>query len=130
VKITGPDGDLWTSERPASTEQPWRFAETRIAGHYRMEPSPPLPDVSTMPGFAVGVDSDSSDLRVIKQEESTTEDQPQVVASAFKPSERSELWHSALLCLFAILLGEALLLWTGRKARGTLPQPGMEKGEA
>jgi hypothetical protein len=126
VRIIGPNGDLWVSERPPSAEQAWRFEETDVSGHYRMEADPPLPDMKTMPGFAIAVDAHGSDLRSRSVVAGKGAEAQQMSKAAFTPQQRNELWHGALLCLFVILLGEALLLWSGRNAMGTPPRP--EKG--
>ena len=111
VLVEGPLGISQVVERPR--DGAWEFRETSQPGHYRLRPDPPLPGLLQLPGFAVAVDTQSSDLRGPNRKENpqAAEAQGQLLA----PGARQELWHAVLLSLFLLLLMEAALLYRRRE---------------
>lgn len=112
VQVRGPSGDVYALDRPQDPKAPWLFEATQEVGHYRVSADPPLPDLAPLPGFTVALDAAGSDLRAQGEAAGAGETaaQASAVHAALSAGQRRELWHVALLGLFAFLLAEALLL--------------------
>lgn len=117
VQVKTPDGTLHTVDKPREPEAPWVFAATGAPGHYAVSPDPPLPGLTALPGFAVALDPTGSDLRGPDVAAPATAEAGADVRAALAGGRRTELWHGALLALFALLLGEAVLLYRRRAQR-------------
>jgi hypothetical protein len=122
VQVRTPAGVLRLSERPRAQNTPWTFAATDAPGHYEVAADPPLPGVTSPPGFAVAVDPSGSDLRPVTAQLAPGHSQERPTATAVGITRRTELWHAALALLFIMLLGEALLLFKRRKEDPQLPR--------
>lgn len=113
VKITGPQGAVHTQDRPRDEAQPWAFERTEIPGHYQVQPDPPLPELATLPGFSVALDTVASDLR--GEASSQSQEMQRSEAEKVTSKARTELWHAALGGLFFLLAAEAVLLLRRRR---------------
>lgn len=115
VRVQTPGGALHTVDRPRDEALAWTFEHTVRPGHYTVQPDPPLAGLPSLPGFAVALDPEGSDLRgpvvAVKATGSTAEVQAALAGT------RTELWHAALLGLFGFLLAEGLLLFRRRRDR-------------
>jgi hypothetical protein len=114
VQVQTPDGQLHVAERPVG-EGAWVFEGTKVPGHYRLTPDPPLPGLVALPGFAVALDPAGADLRggPGAGAQANADDGPQVSVGV---TRRTELWHAALFALFLLLLGEGAILFKRRAA--------------
>ncbi|MFN3202984.1 MAG: BatA domain-containing protein [Bradymonadia bacterium] len=113
VKIVTPKGAVHTLDRPRDEAEPWAFEHTEVPGHYQVQPDPPLPELSTLPGFSVAVDAAAADLRGPKTSKSLEVQRSE--AEKVTSSARTELWHAALGFLFLMLAAETGLLFRKRR---------------
>jgi hypothetical protein len=117
VKVQTPTGGVHLMERPTRDGEKWAFAQTGSLGHYGVH-SVEGQDEPMLSGFTVRVDPSLGNLNGEKRDAAEGDAE---VRSAGAGTARTELWHAALLLLFALLLAEGGLLFRRRRSEGVTP---------
>ena len=117
VRVRTPTGGLHLTERPTRENEAWTFEQTQTLGHYGIHTDGRDGEV-LIAGFAVRVDPTLGNLNGKMQGDAQADEPEQAVVEA---GSRTELWHAALLLLFALLLAEGGLLFSRRRSEGVAP---------